>query len=99
MKATPTTASPRISTSVGRGHWRFDGNRWILNEHGDRVLKLAKDARAGDAIRAAAAPAMILALRNLTMVLAVTTEVNDVRVQAGIRRARAALAAAEKEAP
>lgn len=88
-----------MSISERNRLWRFDGNRWILNAHSDRVLKLAKDARVEDAILAAAAPTMLLALRNLTMALAVTSEVNDVRVQAGIQRARAALAAAEKETP
>jgi len=77
------------------GPWTFNGRRWIRDAAGIGVLRVQIGAHPEDVHAAAAAPEMLLALRNLDAVLAIATEVDDVRVQAGIRRARAAIAAAE----
>jgi hypothetical protein len=79
--------------------WRYNGRRWIRDRYGKNVLYVPKDTSWKDAICATASPEMLLALRNLVTVLAVTTQVDDVRVQAGIRRAQAAITAAERNAP
>lgn len=78
------------------GPWHYDGRRWIRNAAGIGVLRVQLGANPDDARRAAAAPALLAALKLAESFMA---GFEDDELQDGINdrlaTIRAAIAAAE----
>lgn len=86
--------------AITPGPWHYDGRRWIRDAAGIGVLRVQIGANPDDARAAAAAPALLAALKLAESFMA---GFEDDEAQEGINdrlaTIRAALAAAEKEAP